>query len=490
MEQPNLNIFNLSGLSKTVYNLETNIDFQSYIKVKPNEIDIQERISSYMYQLDKVIPWDEKNFVWSGGLLYDTVTDRTNANNFLGDIDLFFFGNNVSKINTFSILLSNLDSHGYKYWIGINKSVVYIFIEGIPRIIQLIFTNKLNPGEIIDLFDLTHLQSYWDGNHLYCKKITLEQYITRETLANFKSKPSRLIKYLKRNVDVDKLLYTDYDFVFDKKQFYEYNKNKKQSDFYLKTNNLTKKYSDENNNPYDYSIELYKFFWCNIITVDKLKNVLEKDLFEFTNPSGLETKLSNGANKLIDYIGDIQEYSKMDLEGKFEIIPYELDLHDDLIKPKNGNKYKLTYDSQMYIYVPCQLIKKLQLNLQYGPTKYYFLFEFTKLRVIDYLIGLIDDVEQDMEQLVNPLKEENFNYKFTHHFVNSTSYPEISKNDFFIQTGGLVYKCDVDEVNYNKFNQNDMLYILFNIDIYNNMIGYRQNMFGFSLKPIEINKLD
>ena len=492
MEQTNINIFNLSQLSEIINNdTNTDVNSQSYDKAELVGFEVEDKIESYMYGLNKVIPWDENNFIWSGGLLYDTVTNRIDDKEFLADIDLFFYGNAISKINTFKILLSNLDSNGYEYMVGINKSVVYIFIQGIPRIIQLIFTNKSEPSEIIDSFDLTHLQSYWDGNSLYCKKTTLEQYNTGKTLANFKVKPSRLIKFLKRNVDVDELLYSDYDFVFDKKQFYEYNKNKKQKDVYLRTNNLTKKYSDDvNNNLYDYSIELYICFWCKIITIDRLKNVLELNLFEFSNPKELKEKLSNNLDKLIDYMGDIQEYSKMDLEGKFEPIPYELDLCDDIIQPKSANKSKLTYDSQMYIYVPCQVIKKLHPDYGVGNYTYTLFFEFTKPRVIDYLTGLIDDIEQDVEQYLNPLKKQNFSYKFTHHFVNSTSYPEISQNKFFIQTGGLVYKCKVNETEYNQCNLGNVLFILFNIDIYNMMMIGQENMFGFSLKPIEINKLN
>lgn len=163
-----------------------------------------DKISEYTYGLDKVIPWTgntANGFIWSGGLLYDAIIDRKASLNTLMDIDLFFYGNNEYKLKILSQILVNLTNDGYKYLVGFNKSVVYIFIQGIPRIIQLIFTAKSNPQEIINTFDLTHLQSFYNGSELYSLPITINGFQNRLTSINpthNKVKPSRLIKYLKR----------------------------------------------------------------------------------------------------------------------------------------------------------------------------------------------------------------------------------------------------------------------------------------------------
>lgn len=120
----------------------------------------------------------------------------------LSNIDLFFYGDLNLMMELFKLLLENLESNKIEYLIGIANSVVWIFIKGTIKIIQLIFTDKSSPDEIIDTFDLTHLQSYWTGTKLYCKN-GLENYIyNNQTYSNYKPRPSRIIKYLRRNLNV------------------------------------------------------------------------------------------------------------------------------------------------------------------------------------------------------------------------------------------------------------------------------------------------
>ena len=439
---------------------------------------INKRVSEYTFGLDKIIPWDKLNFVFSGGLLYDAIIDRKDVFNSYSDIDLFFYGTPESKLDSFKQILLNLNSYDYKYLVGINKSVVYIFIQGIPRIIQLIFTNKMSPEEIINTFDLTHIQSYWNGEKLYCRNITLSQFVTRKTEANFKTKPSRLIKYLRRGIDTTDLLYSDYDFVLDAKQFFNLNKYQKQVEFYKNTNNLLKEENLELgiSDLQEFEANLSKLFWCKIITKNKL---------DFIKKSNNTDEIDNiDEFNLIDFIGDIENYTKLNLSGKFEQKPYELDLHDDtFIFKKQGFLNRLTYETQTNIYIQCEVIKKCNLFKQ------IMYLEIIKPRVIDYLIGLIDDLEQDLINYLNPLNKQDFDYIYTHHFQNSTTYPKIKPNtDFIFNTFGLVCKCDFTQEDYDKYSQGDKLYILFNISIYSiNNIG-NELMFGWKLKPYLIEK--
>jgi len=118
-------------------------------------INFEKKLGKYTFGLDKVIPWEDSNFVFSGGLLYDIITERFSQD--LMDIDLFFYGSVESKIKTMNKLFDNLDKNQYSYLFGYNRSVIYIFIQGIPRIIQLIMTNKTNPESIINQFDLMEI---------------------------------------------------------------------------------------------------------------------------------------------------------------------------------------------------------------------------------------------------------------------------------------------------------------------------------------------
>jgi hypothetical protein len=453
--------------------LSNNFDFKEF---KPKEFD--QRISTYMCGLDKVIPWDKSNFVFSGGLLYDAVIERKECLDTLADIDLFFYGTSEYKLDSFRQLLTNLDSYNYKYLIGINRSVVYIFIQGIPRIIQLIFTNKMSPNEIINSFDLTHIQSYWDGKKFYSKPITISQFASRKTEANFKVKPSRLIKYLRRGIDTTKLLYSDYDFVLDFKQFLNLHKYQKQIEFYNKTNNLSNKINPLTNqienflsNLEEFELELSIIFWCKIITKNKLDWVKK-------NSNNIDE------HNQIDFVGDIQNYTKLDTEGEFEQKPYELDLYDDTFEyKKQGYLNRITYSTQKNIYIPCQIIKK---SNKFKPL---FYLEITKPRVIDYLIGLSDDLEQELFNYTNPTNKPDIQYRFTHHFQNSTSYPKIkSDNNFTFNTFGLIYKCEIAEDKYELYSQGDNLHILFNISIYSMLNIGQEPMFGWKLKPYLIEK--
>jgi len=123
-----------------------------------------QKLGQYTFGLDKIIPWEDGNFVFSGGLLFDILRNRYTDD--LMDIDLFFFGSSESKYKTINKILDRLDIKQYYYLIGLHNSVIYIFVQGIPRIIQLIMTDKTNPKDIISSFDLTNLMFYFDGSEI------------------------------------------------------------------------------------------------------------------------------------------------------------------------------------------------------------------------------------------------------------------------------------------------------------------------------------
>jgi hypothetical protein len=278
---------------------------------------------------------------------------------------------------------------------------------------------------------------------------------------------------LRRGIDTSKLLYSDYDFILDSKEFLNLNKYQKQIEFYKKTNNLMKK--PESNEQCDiekFDFELNYYFNCKIITKKKL-DFLKKN----TNTEEIN---------LIDFVGDIANYTKLDTEGEFEPKPYELDLYDDTLEYKKQiHLNRISYSTQKNIYIPCVIIKK------YNKYKPIFYLQITKPRVIDYLIGISDDLEQDLFNYSNPLNEPNFQYRFCHHFKNSTDYPKINPdNNFIFNTYGLVYKCEIDENTYELYSQGDNLNILFNISIYliNNNVNFTQ--FGWKLKPYSIDKFN
>lgn len=496
------------------------------------------KISEYTCGLDKVIPWTNdmtNGFIWSGGLLYDTIIDRKASLDTLMDIDLFFYGNNEYKLQTLSQILVNLTNCGYKYLVGFNKSVVYIFIQGIPRIIQLIFTAKTNPQEIINTFDLTHLQSFYDGSKLYSLPTTINRFKDKLTSINpthNKVKPSRLIKYLKRGIRVDELLYSDYNFILDDKQHWDLRKHLVQTKIYQESNNLT---INTNGQTIDFETHFEPIlslgFWCKIMTKDKLKYLIDNNYYLTDNKIIVKDKITNGV-EFADLISDLEDYLKLDLAGNFDNLgeQFDLDLEDDVLEHiKIHNMYKLKYQTQKYIYIPCKIVNK---HCWFNEN--YFDFQITKLRVIDYLIGLTDDIYNDIiaydgiiknnnpNNLINANNPINANYlNFTFPFINSLTFPKLkskykdmgneydddedddeNKNkevkyeeymtDGIVNEYGLVWRTKVSQDIYELYDVGTELYVMCGISLYSTLghMGGVGNMFGYKLKPYLFDKIE
>ena len=261
----------IGNISKNTNNTN-NKEYVEYIEYKTD--NFFQKLGQNTFGLDKVIPWEESNFVLSGGLLYDIITNRFSQD--LMDIDLFFYGDVESKYKTINKLLDNLDLEQYKYLIGYIGSVIYIFVQGIPRIIQLIMTSKSNPIDIIKLFDFSHVKSYYDGKNIYSNKETIGNFLDKKTSIIIKHK-HRLIKYYERGLDISNLIWSDNNYIINNYDDDKIIKNKKQIQLYKSTYNLTKIIVNKSYEYIDFLkfpteiINLHKYFGCRI-NYNKLDN--------------------------------------------------------------------------------------------------------------------------------------------------------------------------------------------------------------------------
>ncbi len=262
-----------------------NTNYQKY------EVDnFKQKLRKFTFGLDEVIPWEDSNFVFSGGLLYDIITDRYSEE--LSDIDLFFYGDVGQKCRTVNKLLDNLNKNQYKYIIGYAGSVIYIFIQQIPRIIQLIMFNKNEPESIIDSFDLEHVKFYSNGwkNGIMGSKKAISCLAEKTTYGYSKSQnvKIRLLKYFERGVKIDNMFDdTEYNFVLDYNESNKYIKSKKQSILYSTTYNLMQVPSDLskidfNDFPRE-KIDIYDFFGC---ATNYIINTTDYDFKENINMFG------------------------------------------------------------------------------------------------------------------------------------------------------------------------------------------------------------
>lgn len=346
--------------------LKKNIVLNNYTEYKDDKII--RKLGKHTFGLDKVLPWEDGNFVFSGSLLMDAIKDNFNPE--LTDIDLFFYGSIESKKNTVNNLLNNLEMNQYDYLFGYNGSIMYIFVQGIPRIIQLIMTNKTKPEEIIDGFDFTHIQFYFDGSKIYGSYKAIEHLKTNTTEFTETHKVQyRLIKYLEKgNESLSKLIFMTDAFILNSQTIDKILYEKKQKILYKKTHNLTL-YSD--------------FTPINFNEIDRSKLEL-KDYFDrckiyYGNPRNKDLSLDiNMVGNFIDYFRMEDEYSINSLfnfGGKFrddkvlfnynfsEIthainFRYSLDYY-------NNSTTKCIYSPHLHsFYLPCEFVSCEDFNFK------------------------------------------------------------------------------------------------------------------------------
>jgi hypothetical protein len=132
---------------------------------------LEKMIDKYTYGLIKLLPWKIGGFMFSGGLLYDAITNledyKLDGRDYtkMIDIDIFFFGSEEQKKKALKKIISILSNkYEIKVYIKESGSVVNICIKGIPRTLQLIFTNRVNPGDVINDFDSGYTKMYYIKN--------------------------------------------------------------------------------------------------------------------------------------------------------------------------------------------------------------------------------------------------------------------------------------------------------------------------------------
>lgn len=162
----------------------------------------------------KYIPLDINSIIFSGGLLFDAYychaykTKSSYDLNKIKDIDLFLIGSNEKKKQNTIQIIETLEKvfGNSKIRIGLNCSVISIFIIGIPRIVQIVCTNYLNALDVIDNFDFAHVAMYYSSQGFYASPFAKMSIQLKQVLHNPKygkrAKFSRLIKYKSRGMDI------------------------------------------------------------------------------------------------------------------------------------------------------------------------------------------------------------------------------------------------------------------------------------------------
>lgn len=395
---------------------------KDYDFIKYDLPDISIKIGKFMLGLDKVIPFEYNNIIFSGGLLYDLITNRYDES--VGDIDLFVVeSNNEIKMSIIIKCIENIKNEQYEYEIKIEDSVISIYIIGIPRIIQFIFVQETKT-EIISSFDFTHLMFYYDRKELYGTELSIQQLKNKETKINDNHHSYRIIKYYNRGIKLDMFNEEKKYFLLNcrnrEKMINEHGK----KEIYKKTNNL---------------INLHKYDEHNVFGFVKKEELLQgiKQYIEKTNNI-------NNFNSFRQYLTD-----------------FDIDYDDNEIY-LDGSIYHFNAYS---IYINCELIKKNDIILNYMSVIYVKIKEKS---IINYILKKT----QAIKELVKNNSKKKIEKKIfePYNILDNLDYKEelIICSRFYklshFSTGLTNYSSDIkDKIDYLKQNENFNCIFDFNI---------------------------
>ncbi len=300
-------------------------------------------LNKHTYNLLELIDWSHSNAIMSGGLLYEilqlakpdqldkpdelhkldklfksdelhklkqTKLDQLNQ---LTDIDIFLFGDNLAKEQMIKQTIRNI----YQKYpvsdvvVGMNRSLVYIFIKGIPRLIQIVCTKFNSAKEIVDDFDFTYLTSYYEGNgkrlsksnDLYNSecKINPNKYPNNDhTNLNWLN-ASRIYKSAKRGLDISNIL--KYKNILNHYDLKRISKQQQQIQYYSSTENLTSRFSFDAN-------MLYNLFSLRELDYSQLNYVGDFNTYNMNN--------NNLSNNLPDIELKVSKHSRTFLNGIYD----------------------------------------------------------------------------------------------------------------------------------------------------------------------------
>ena len=491
---------NIMSIKTPLNNLESKYDEYPYDNFK-------NKLGKYTFGLDKIIPWEDGEFIFSGGLLFDIITNRFSQD--LMDIDLFFYGSIENKIKTINKICDNLDKNQYSYLIGNNRAVIYIFIQGIPRIIQLIMTNKSNPESIINDFDMTHVMSYTDGNKIFCSPKTLKYLETKSklTIENKYFNKNRIIKYIERGIIDENIIQQKYNWILNEYDSNKYLNTKKQNKFYKLTYNLTRYVDGEQINfrKIDKSKINLSIFEC-AVNYNKLDN---HDFMEDVDMFGAFAQYMRNQKKE-NIISDVENFNSNESIKYYSISNYDL-----IPGRKFGFSYLFYLKAEKSLYIPCNFIKKdeiIQDEMNNKILKIYFeikdknIIKHLKSRINKYLIldslkynylgsKLIESkYKLDSDKIYTPFEK---NY-YDNHIINENEDEEKDKKNESLVICAKLYNADINEFyNVNDFGiltsleEYEQINCLFDLSIFVFVSNIQPDKIGYvdiNLKPMFIFK--
>jgi hypothetical protein len=156
------------------------------------------------------------NIVLSGGAILHCLTPKPNKYS-NSDVDLWIYGKTEEeRQEKFTNILKYFDK--YETFYGINHNVITIIIRNIKRNFQVILTNYETKYKVIEEFDMTHIQSVYDGENvlgttdfILSLKTQITKIINKDNIKPYRVAKAYNLGYSFNNDDVE-----DYYTIYEK----------------------------------------------------------------------------------------------------------------------------------------------------------------------------------------------------------------------------------------------------------------------------------
>lgn len=167
------------------------------------------KLDRYTYNLLSHITLSD-NVVLSGGVLYNLLFEEEISMNKFVDIDIFVIKNKSNKLpysfkfesDYIENLLSSLTSKNLKCYCYVKDSVFYIFIDDIPRMLQIVFVDVDDYYDLMNNSDTSHTAMIYDGNNVIASGLLLHGLIKDKSYFCRGNTLFRMHKILSKNLYV------------------------------------------------------------------------------------------------------------------------------------------------------------------------------------------------------------------------------------------------------------------------------------------------
>ena len=208
-----------------------------------DEISIKDKWNLLTLGLLDDINWN--NMILAGGSVNKLLNPKIISFGPQIDLDLFIYGTaNIQKEKLKELLEWFTNKYKEKLYLGINKSIVYLWVTDCPRYIQIILHKASNVFEILSDFDLSHCQIAYNGNQflmtadaiIYLKTQSTQQLIKDQSLTY-----NRLFKnqYQGYSLFIDKEISDNYETYMNKDNNYNKFLEKYKYDYFYPNHKLS-----------------------------------------------------------------------------------------------------------------------------------------------------------------------------------------------------------------------------------------------------------